>query len=215
MAQIPDWQIAGDWFDICKCAVPCPCTFAQPPTTGECDGVLVWHVNRGHYGETRLDGLSLVAIGGFRGNLWSGKATDSRLALIFDSKADARQREAMQMIFGGQAGGKPAEILGIWGAPEIVGVESAPIEFELEPSLAHWRVRVPGKLEARAEALTGPTAAPGERVQTINPPGSETWGRVATWAVSAGDRVNAFGFSWVRNGNSSKHIPFDWSGPGE
>jgi hypothetical protein len=25
--------------------------------------------------------------------------------------------------------------------------------------------------------------------------------------------VNAMGFKWEWNGRSSKHIPFDWSGP--
>jgi hypothetical protein len=41
---------------------------------------------------------------------------------------------------------------------------------------------IPGKVKARAEALTGPMTPPGKRVQTINPPGSEVGpGGVATW----------------------------------
>ncbi len=40
MAQIPEWHVAGDWFDVCKCSIPCPCTFAQAPSSGDCDGVL-------------------------------------------------------------------------------------------------------------------------------------------------------------------------------
>lgn len=43
-ATIPKWHVVGDWFDTCKCNVPCPCSFAQPPTFGDCDGVLVWHI---------------------------------------------------------------------------------------------------------------------------------------------------------------------------
>ena len=27
------------------------------------------------------------------------------------------------------------------------------------------------------------------------------------------DEVDAMGFKWEWNGRSSKHIPFDWSGP--
>jgi hypothetical protein len=214
MAEIPNWHAAGDWFDVCKCTVPCPCTFAQPPTSGDCQGVLVWHINDGRYGDVPLDGLSVVAIGGFEGNLWTSKAKNSTLNLVFDSKADQRQQEALQMIFGGQAGGKPAEILGIWGAPQILGVEQLPIEFEIGDKLAYWQLRVPGKIEARAEALGGPMTPAGERVQTLNPPGSETGGRVATWGVAVIDRVDGFGLAWNRSGNSSKHIPFDWSGPG-
>ncbi len=74
---------------------------------------------------------------------------------------------------------------------------------------------MPGKIEARAEALGGPTTPRGERVQTLNPPGSETGGKVATWAIAVVDKVaGSFGLAWDRKGNSSKHIPFDWSGPG-
>ena len=72
------------------------------------------------------------------------------------------------------------------------GIEFAPIEFELAGDLARWRAAVPGKVEAKAEALTGPTTPPGKRVQTINPPGSEVGpGGVATWGTSTVDRADA------------------------
>ncbi len=57
---------------------------------------------------------------------------------------------------------------------------------------------------------------PGKRVQTINAPASEVGpGTVATWGKSITDEVNApeVCFEWKRSGKSSKHIPFDWSGP--
>jgi hypothetical protein len=47
MPEVPRWHIAGDWFDTCKCSIPCPCTFAQPPTTGDCEGILAWNTGRG------------------------------------------------------------------------------------------------------------------------------------------------------------------------
>ena len=46
MSDIPNWHIAGEWFDNCSCAVPCPCTFAQAPDNGFCESVLFWHVAR-------------------------------------------------------------------------------------------------------------------------------------------------------------------------
>jgi hypothetical protein len=27
--NIPSWKASGDWFDVCKCKIPCPCEFAQ------------------------------------------------------------------------------------------------------------------------------------------------------------------------------------------
>ena len=74
--------------------------------------------------------------------------------------------------------------------------------------------RAHGGVEAKAEALTGPTTLPGQRVQTLNPPGSEVGpNAVATWGTSKVDRADAYGFKWNRSGQSSKHIPFALSGP--
>ena len=73
--NIPNWKVSGDWFDVCKCNIPCPCEFAQAPTFGECDGVLAYHINKGNYGETTLDGLNILGLGGFKGNIWAGDGT--------------------------------------------------------------------------------------------------------------------------------------------
>ena len=37
MVDVAAWRLAGDWFDVCKCSIPCPCTFAQAPTEGDCE----------------------------------------------------------------------------------------------------------------------------------------------------------------------------------
>ena len=73
---------------------------------------------------------------------------------------------------------------------------------------------MPGKVAARAEALAGPMTPPGQRVQLLNAPGSEVGpGQVATWGKATTHRVDALGLKWEADGKSSKHIPFDWSGP--
>lgn len=70
--DIPRWGVSGDWFDVCKCNIPCPCEFAQPPTFGDCDGVLAYHIRQGHYGEISLNGLNALGLGSFKGNIWAG-----------------------------------------------------------------------------------------------------------------------------------------------
>ena len=73
--------------------------------------------------------------------------------------------------------------------------------------LVFWSAEIPGKVIAKAEALTGPMTTPGKRVQTINPPGSEVGpGVIATWGKSLEDEADAMGFKWERKGKSSKHI---------
>jgi hypothetical protein len=116
------------------------------------------------------------------------------------------------MIFSGRAGGFMAEFAKLLG--EVRGIEYVPIKFEIADDLSYWNAEIPGKILAKAEALTGPTTPAGKRVQTINPPGSEVGpGAIATWGKSIEDKVNAMGFKWERNGKSSKHFSFDWRGP--
>jgi hypothetical protein len=209
---VPQWKVSGDWFDVCKCNIPCPCTFAQAPSDGECQGVLAYHLNSGHYGETPLDELNVIMVGGFKGNIWAGEAKDAAAAFFFDERANEKQREALQMIFMGKAGGFAAEFAKVIG--DILGIEFVPINLEVARDLAYWSAEIPGKVVARAEALTGPMTPPGKRVQTLNPPGSETGqGTVATWGRALANEVDAMGFKWEWNGRSSKHIPFDWTGP--
>src|SRR5262245_10166259 len=106
MTEIPSWHITGDWFDNCSCAVACPCTFAQPPDNGFCEGVLFWHIRHGHYGNIGLDGLSFVRVGRWEGDLWAGKVKGTA-GIFIDDRADERQAEVLPRIFGGHVGGSP------------------------------------------------------------------------------------------------------------
>src|SRR4051794_19680498 len=148
MADIPSWQLKGDWFDVCRCRVPCACTFAQPPDEDQCDGILAWHVREGNYGDVTLDDLNVVALGSFEGNIWAG--AKAAMGFFIDERSDERQREALQIIFGGQAGGWPAGFAELVG--DLRGTEIAPIDFEIADDLASWRVEVPGKARGSAEA---------------------------------------------------------------
>ncbi len=97
---------------------------------------------------------------------------------------------------------------------EVRGIEFVPINFDVADDLGSWKAEIPNKVTAFAEALSGPTTPKGKRVQLLNPPGSEVGpGQVATWGKTVDNQVDAFGFQWDWAGQSSKHIPFDWSGP--
>ncbi len=133
--------------------MPCACTFAQAPDEDECDGILAWHVNEGNYGDVKLDDLNVVAVGSFEGNIWAGEAKNSRMGFFIDERADESQREALQAIFGGDAGGWPAGFAEL--IEDLLGIEYAPIDFEIADDLTSWRVEVPGKARGRAEALSG------------------------------------------------------------
>ena len=97
---------------------------------------------------------------------------------------------------------------------EIRGIECVPIQVDVADDLSNWRAEIPGKIKAFGEALSGPTTPAGARVQLHNAPGSEVGpGQVMTWGRAKDNQAQAFGFSWNWGGKSSKHIPFDWTGP--
>jgi hypothetical protein len=174
---------------------------------------LAYDIKNGYYDETSLNGLNVLALSYFKGNIWEGN-TKASIASFVDERADKQQRNALQMIFSGKAGGFMAEFAKLIGDDR--GVNFAPIRFEVADDLSYWSAEIPGKVVAKAQALTGPMTPSGKRVQTLNPPGSEVGpSTVATWGKAIADEVNApeVRFEWKRKGRSSKHIPFDWSGP--
>jgi len=215
MSEVPTWHIVGEWFDNCSCAVACPCTFAQAPDNGFCESVLFWHIDRGHYGDTRLDDLSFVRVGRWEGDLWAGMARGAA-GYYIDERADDRQFEAILLIIGGRVGGFPGKVAGMFAQGRtLLGSELAKITWEIAPDRSSWGVEIAGKVKAWAKALTGPTSNPGKYPQMANAPGSETGPgpQLVTWGKSTLLEVDAFGHKFGWTVNSAKHIPFDWQGP--
>ncbi len=136
--------------------------------------------------------MNALGLGSFRGI--SGRVKQ-RLLLDYFSMSGLikEQREALQMIFSGKAGGFMAEFAKLIG--EVRGIEFAPIKFEVADDLDYWSAEIPGKVLAKCEALTGPMTPSGKRVQTLNPPGSEVGpGTGATWGTAAADEVDTMAF---------------------
>src|SRR3989304_6296960 len=163
MNTVPQWRVAGDWFYFCSCNIPCPCEFAQAPTNNACLGMLAWHIREGHFGDLRLGGLSVVGLGAFEGNIWEG--AKAKMGLFIDERANERQRQALQAIFAGEAGGWPAGFAA--NIAEFRGVEFVPISFEVADDLAYWQGGGPGRVRGGAGGPDGPATAPGQRGEHV------------------------------------------------
>ena len=65
-ATTPRWSITGDYVENCNCDVVCPCLFStkapmtSKPTAGACEVAFGFHVDRGTFGTTSLDGLPIT-----------------------------------------------------------------------------------------------------------------------------------------------------------
>lgn len=97
------WRIAGDWWDLCNCAIGCPCVFGSDPTLGYCDAVHAWLIHEGNYGGVSLGGgLAVVLVLHFEGNVLE---KNREFGFLIDDRANSEQREALETIFTGRAGG--------------------------------------------------------------------------------------------------------------
>src|SRR5919109_2503922 len=127
MASV-QWQINGNYMEACSCDSVCPCPtsgLAAPPTKGSCDAGLVFHVERGQYGATKLDGLSFAVLLHTPGPMIQGNWT---VGVIVDERASAPQREALTAIASGQGGGPMAALGPLVG--RFGGAEVRPIKVE-------------------------------------------------------------------------------------
>ena len=205
MADIPSWQLKGDWFDVCRCRVPCACTFAQAPDEGQCDGILAWHVREGNFGDVGLDGLNVAALGSFEGNIWAGEAKNAAAGFFLDERADERQREALEALAHGGEGGPWGIFINTY---ELLSIKPAP--FELELAGERSRLKVGDVAELVMEPIKNPVTGTETRGGVMLPTGLVF---NAGWcAASTVFRVQD-GISYDHSGKQAEYAPFEYSGP--
>ncbi len=144
------WSLHGEIIDTCNCEVVCPCMVGSAPTHGACLTDVTWCIDDGHYGTVDLAGLIVVLAVHAPGP----KFNDGhwRLAMYGDQRATPEQRQALETIFLGRAGG----FFGPWRerTAELLGVRWPPIEVERAGRSRTVRIR--NVLDIQAQALVGP-----------------------------------------------------------
>jgi hypothetical protein len=203
MANV-SWQISGEYFEACSCDSVCPCPtsgLAARPTKGSCDAGLVFHVQRGRYGSTTLDGLSFAVLLHTPGPMIQGNWT---VGLVLDERASAPQREALTTIASGQGGGPMAALGPLIGT--FAGTEAKPIR--IESAGMRRSVSIPGMLDLAVEGIPG--ASQGEPIYFDNV-GHPAASRLAL-AKASRSHMHGFGIDWDEtSGRNNGHFaPFSW-----
>jgi hypothetical protein len=126
-----EWTMLGEYMESCNCDYLCPCVYTNPQgpvTYDHCTAALVFRIDAGSCGDTKLDGLKFALL------IRSGKVmADGNwvFAGVVDERANDAQRRALAAIVGGEAGGPPGFIReNLVG--DFRGVEFKPIEFNLD-----------------------------------------------------------------------------------
>ena len=206
-APIPEWRLKGDWWDMCNCNIGCPCVFSSPPTLGYCEGVLTWLIRDGHFGDVRLDGLAVVLIMHWKGTVFD---KNREFGFLIDDRANAVQRDALERIFTGKAGGAFAAWADL--TLKLDGVQF--VTMTVTQDAEHWRVDVPGLVDAQAGPFRKYMVPDGDTCRIYNAPRPEmTPGHLTLGQAFKNVVTGAFGRTFNWTGKSSKHIAFDTRGP--
>jgi hypothetical protein len=189
-----DWMIKGPEIATCNCSWGCPCQFNALPTNGDCRAGVAMRIDKGHFGDTKLDGLHWVVVVAWPKaiHLGNGEALP-----IVDERANAAQREALLKIISGQETEPGATFFNVFAGTFKTVHEPLfkPIAFDANIAERTGRFRVSGIIEADVEPIRNPVTGQPHRAQVTLPHGFEY--HTAEYASS---KTRATG-----------RIPLDWS----
>ncbi len=193
------WELKGDYFEACNCETTCPCIFLSPPTGSDWTVLLAWHVNKGKFGDTKLDELNVALAVYSPGHMQKVKW---KAALYLDSAASKAQADALGQIYGGKHGGNPAGLAPFIG--EMLGARSVPISYKVNGKKRSLNISKVSDLEV--EDVMGPD---GSNSAIQNAPFAEP---IVYVAKSKRFTYADYGMNWEISDKNSFHSPFSWKG---
>lgn len=166
------WEIQAKEFANCNCAYGCPCQFNALPTYGSCEATVAIEIERGHYGDLKLDGLRMGGIFQWPGPVHEGRG---KCQPFVDERADAKQREALLKIMSGQDTDPMATMFAVYASTleKVYDPIFAPIEFDVDVEARTGRYAVPGLVESRGEPIKNPVTGAETRARIDLPNGFE------------------------------------------
>lgn len=166
-----DWQIGGPKIGVCSCDYGCPCEFNGKPTQGWCQGGEAQRIEKGHFGDVRLDGLIIGATYRWPGPVHEGGGWAQG---IIDKRASAKQVEALFKILGGEEQ-EPTTVFNIYGST-MAGEHDpifAALEFEADLTARTGRFAIDGREMMRVEPILNPVTGKPHRARIVLPEGFE------------------------------------------
>jgi hypothetical protein len=167
-----DWQMQGTQITNCNCAVGCPCQFNSLPTHGNCRAYAFYQIDKGHFGNTKLDGVRWGALFAWPGPIHLGNGT---AMVVVDDKATAEQRAAIETVASGKETEPGSLITQVFSTTLTSGhpTQVKPIDLKIDVKAGTASVRVPGLIDASAEPIKNPMTGAAHRVRIVLPAGFE------------------------------------------
>jgi hypothetical protein len=197
-----DWELKGTVIVACNCDYGCPCNFNALPTKGKCEGTWTWHVERGTFGDTSLDDLNFTVCVNWPGAIHEG---NGEALILVDERADEAQRNAIETLVGGDAGG-PWGVLA-WTWPTIHGPK--PVAYDLHLDGVKTRVKAGDSYEVVSETIKNPVSGAEVHPGATLPEGIVF--KEADFGSSTAFRVSD-GIAYEHPGKYTAVGPFEYSG---
>jgi hypothetical protein len=181
-----------DYIETCDCSPSCPCPFTGSPSTdyGGCHLLMAFHIVRGTYGSTALDGLNAIMVNEVPGNMRAG---GYRTAVYVDERGDADQGAAIEAIFTGKAGGAFEGFDAF--TVEWLGVKTTSIEVSTRRAM----VLIPDVVEVAYEPIRGF----GGRIAALVDTGQRiAMGKKLKVGQSSVSRFDDYGLHWDSSGSN-------------
>lgn len=198
------WSMSGEEIASCNCAWGCPCQFNALPTTGRCEALVAWRIEKGHFGDTPLDGVVFASVLWFPGPVHDG---NGKALHIVDKKATATQRSAIEALLSGQHGGTAFEIFAAV-TPNKLGTVSAAITFESDREARVGKISIPGVGETKIEPIRNPVTGETHRARIDLPDGFEY--KLAEVGNTVACSVSSAGVSFELANTYAQLNRFDW-----
>jgi hypothetical protein len=153
-----EWMIRGPEIASCNCSYGCPCQFNALPTNGDCRYALGMHIEKGHYGKVKLDGLNIAMTAAWPGPIHLGHG---EILPIVDERATPEQREALLKIISGQDTDPGATFFQVFGSmcDKVHEPMFKAIDFAADMKTCKGHVTVPGVVEVTTEAILNPVTS--------------------------------------------------------
>jgi hypothetical protein len=151
------WMIRGTQFANCNCAWGCPCQFNSPSTHGHCEAIEAAHIEEGHFNDVRLDGLRIVMLVQWPGEIADG---NGREQFIIDERADSAQREALGKTMRGESTAPGATHYYVFNSTmsEVLDPIYAPIEMTIDIAERTAHVEIAGIGTSQAAPIVDPNS---------------------------------------------------------
>jgi hypothetical protein len=139
---------------------------------GFCEALGGFVIDRGHYGDTRLDGLKVAIAFKWPGPIHEGKGHGQPFV---DASANEAQRTGLLKILSGQDTDPFATVFAVFATTmeKVYDPIFAPIEVEIDVDARRGKVRVKDALEINGQPIRNPVTGAESRARIDLPDGFE------------------------------------------